>query len=375
LEGENQSIFPNNVDPSREEIRFFLSQNYSVLFVDMIDSTRITAEITNAYKVRKYYEVFLREMSAIARMFNAKVVKNSGDCIVCYFPLTSDPANRPAFLDVIKCGTAMVAARYSLNAEMNEEKLPSLSYRISADYGRVELAISKNSKTEDLFGATVNICSKINHFARPNGMVIGGDLFQLIRRFSFSGYRFEECGSFSLGFKQPYPLYSVVGENAVDPVESNWSTPASDFNSRIVTQNHNSSAGDTNNPKQSEFNIMVVDDEPDILLTFKEILETGGYNAVIFVDSREALRHYVTNEPAHYSLVIMDIRMPIANGLQLYQRLKVLNPDVRVLFISALDAREELCSIFSEIPPQNVLKNLYNVNNFSKQWNRAYLHK
>lgn len=357
--GENQSILPMNVESSREEIRFFLSQNYTVLFADIINSTRITAGVPSAHKVRKYYEVFLREMSTIARMFNAKVVKNVGDCIICYFPLTSDASNRPAFLDVIKCGVAMIAAHHSINTELNKEKLPPLSYRISADYGRVELAIPKNSKTEDLFGATVNVCAKINHFAKPNGMVIGGDLFQLVKRFSFDGYSFEECGSFSLGLKQSYPFYSVVGGNRTTSDRSDWSKEDSlsceIINQLIVTPDSNSSA-DNAEPKRSSFNISVVDDEPDVLITYKEFLETCGYNIEIFVDPREALRHYVMAGPAHYNLVIIDIRMPCVNGLQLYQRLKALNPEVQVLFVSALDAGVELCSIFSEIPPHNVLK-------------------
>jgi hypothetical protein len=31
----------------------------------------------------------------------------------------------------------------------------------------------------------MNICAKINSMAEPNGMVIGGDLYQIIKSFSF----------------------------------------------------------------------------------------------------------------------------------------------------------------------------------------------
>ena len=46
--------------------------------------------------------------------------------------------------------------------KISEEKLPLVDYRISADYGRVEIAKSSSSMSEDLFGTTINICSKIN---------------------------------------------------------------------------------------------------------------------------------------------------------------------------------------------------------------------
>lgn len=294
--------------------------------------------------------MFLREISAVARIFNGKIVKNSGDCIICYFPLTSDPGSRSAFRDVIECGTAMIAARCALNAQLSEEKLPPLSYRISADYGRVELAVSRTSRTEDLFGATMNVCSKINHLARPNEMVIGGDLFKLVKKFSFAGYSFEECGSFSLGLKQPYPLYSVAVMHATNPGPD----PSRQIDPKIpgIIVPPTGAAGQ----KHPDTNIMVIDDEPDTLVTFKEFLEAGGHNVEVFVNPREALRHYVTMEPTYYNLVILDIRMPGANGLQLYQRFKALNPDVRAFFVSALDAAAELCSIFSEIPTRNVLR-------------------
>ena len=64
---------------------------------------------------------------------------------------------------------------------MNQEGLPSISYRISANYGMVEIARSGPSQNIDLFGSAVNVCAKINSKAPPNGMVIGEDLYQVIK--------------------------------------------------------------------------------------------------------------------------------------------------------------------------------------------------
>jgi hypothetical protein len=221
----------------------------------------------------------------------------------------------------------MVAAHCSLNTELNEEKLPPLSYRISAEYGRVEVAISKTSKTEDLFGATMNVCSKINHLAKPNGIVIGGDLYSLLTRFSLSGYRFEPYGSLSLAFKQPYPLYSVTAQIRADRNELNWPNhiPHSKISAgMIVTHAETSDQGA--NLKRSG-NILIIDDEPDTLITFKEFLETNGHNTTIFVNPSEALRHYIAMESTYYNFVVMDIRM-LRKRLQLYPRLRALNPDI-----------------------------------------------
>ena len=92
---------------------------------------------------------------------------------------------KTVFKDVFECFTTMILARDIINAKLHSNNLPSVSYRISADYGRVEVATSTSSKSEDLFGSTMNICAKINSMAEPNGIVIGGDLYQIIKSFSF----------------------------------------------------------------------------------------------------------------------------------------------------------------------------------------------
>lgn len=79
----------------------------------------------------------------------------------------------------------MISARCTINIKLYEEKLTSVSYRISADYGRVEVARSTTSQQDDLFGSTMNMCAKINSKASPNGIVIGGDSYQIINSFLF----------------------------------------------------------------------------------------------------------------------------------------------------------------------------------------------
>jgi two-component system, OmpR family, response regulator ChvI len=48
--------------------------------------------------------------------------------------------------------------------------------------------------------------------------------------------------------------------------------------------------------------------------------------------------------------------MPGLNGIQLYSKIKVMNPDIKVLFLSALDAVEELLSIFPDIKNSEIIR-------------------
>ena len=103
-------------------------------------------------------------------------------------------------------------------------------------------------------------------------------------------------------------------------------------------------------------NLMLVEDEPDVLLAFKTILVSEGYNVDTFSDSFEALKHFVKLNRPYYDLVILDIRMRGMNGIQLYQKLKRIDDHVRVTFVSALDAAEEIVSILPELNPSQIIR-------------------
>jgi DNA-binding response OmpR family regulator len=102
--------------------------------------------------------------------------------------------------------------------------------------------------------------------------------------------------------------------------------------------------------------MVVDDDEPDTLFTYQTFLLSEGYVVKAFTDSREALKHFSEmNSYNYYNLVVMDIRMPGLNCLQLYYRLIAINKAIKVLFVSALDAIEELVSVLPNINYNNIL--------------------
>jgi CheY-like chemotaxis protein len=103
-------------------------------------------------------------------------------------------------------------------------------------------------------------------------------------------------------------------------------------------------------------NIMLVDDDKDILFTFKSILETEGYNVQAFADPNEALSHFIQMEPFYYNLVLTDILMPNFNGFQLYQKLKEINTSIRVIFMTAFDVPGNLADTFPAIKESDIIK-------------------
>lgn len=102
--------------------------------------------------------------------------------------------------------------------------------------------------------------------------------------------------------------------------------------------------------------VMLVDDEPDVLLTFRSFLSPKGYNVECFSDPYSALQRVASQRSVYFDLIILDIRMPGMNGLQLYQSLTVMSPKSKFLFASSLDAGRELVTLLPGMSQEQVLQ-------------------
>ncbi|GMV65190.1 MAG: anti-sigma factor antagonist [Candidatus Omnitrophica bacterium] len=79
--------------------------------------------------------------------------------------------------------------------------------------------------------------------------------------------------------------------------------------------------------------ILVVDDESSICEVAADILETNGYKTLMAQDGIEALEVYEKNI-GQIDLVILDISMPKLSGKEVLERLRILNPQVKVIISS-----------------------------------------
>ena len=90
--------------------------------------------------------------------------------------------------------------------------------------------------------------------------------------------------------------------------------------------------------------ILLVDDEVDIISVFKMILEMNGYDVDAYTNPSIALDDF---KPSFYGLLLLDIRMPTMNGFELYIKMRKIDEQVKVCFITAFeDYREEFKESF-----------------------------
>jgi DNA-binding response OmpR family regulator len=84
---------------------------------------------------------------------------------------------------------------------------------------------------------------------------------------------------------------------------------------------------------QKNKRILLVDDEHDVNVTIRLILEDKGFKVDSFTDASQALENFTAGL---FDLVILDVILP-TNGFSLYEKIKKLDDKVIICFLTAAD--------------------------------------
>ena len=87
--------------------------------------------------------------------------------------------------------------------------------------------------------------------------------------------------------------------------------------------------------------ILVVEDDLDLIGSYREILELYNFDVKTAVNGKEGVEKFIECKP---SLVIMDGDMPILDGYQAFKQIKETDKDANVVIVTG----------FSEFEPKNV---------------------
>ncbi|MCV0430804.1 cache domain-containing protein [Nitrosopumilus sp.] len=184
-------------------------ENDCVGVIDMTDSTRISSKLSDD-DVSKMYEIFLNFMARIILKHNGEVVKNIGDALMFRFA-NIDSKDTQAMKNVLECCLDMIESHDELKKELNANNIDALDYKISATYGSVKVAESTTSKISDIFGPTVNRCFKINSFCPKNSIVVGNNMYEILK--DMQEYEFSQFCSIEMKAKYDYSIYEVKRKN------------------------------------------------------------------------------------------------------------------------------------------------------------------
>ena len=180
-------------------------QNDCVGVIDMADSTKISSKLSDQ-DITKLYEIFLNFMARIVIKHNGEVVKNIGDALMFRFA-NVDINDSSVMKNILECCLCMVESHGKLQEELKVENMPEVNYRISVTYGSVKVAESATSKISDVFGPTVNRCFKINSLCPKNSIVVGINLYDVLKK--FTEYEFIQLCVIEMKQKYGYSIFEV----------------------------------------------------------------------------------------------------------------------------------------------------------------------
>ena len=102
--------------------------------------------------------------------------------------------------------------------------------------------------------------------------------------------------------------------------------------------------------------IIIVDDDNDILVTYRSFLTDYDYQITCFTDPILALNYIREISNFDNLLIILDVRMGNLNGLQLHQQIKAIDPTIKIVFVTVLDISDELLTIVPGISQEQIMR-------------------
>jgi DNA-binding response OmpR family regulator len=86
--------------------------------------------------------------------------------------------------------------------------------------------------------------------------------------------------------------------------------------------------------EKKKYRVMIVDDELDIAAMFKIGLEANEFVVTTYNDPLKAFSDF---RPGAYDLLVLDVRMPGMNGFELYGKMRAMDSQVKVCFLTAFE--------------------------------------
>ena len=107
--------------------------------------------------------------------------------------------------------------------------------------------------------------------------------------------------------------------------------------------------------------ILVAEDEPMLLKTIELKLKKEGYEVIATIDGREAISKIESERP---DLVISDIMMPYASGLELTAILKKGEKQIPIIILSAMEQEKVVMEAF-ELGADDYITKPFSLNELS----------
>jgi adenylate cyclase len=160
-----------------------------ILNIDLVGSTRLSMTLP-IDRLATLIQAFTQEMSLTITAYGGHVLKYVGDAILAFFVAEGDQY-LPS-VNAVNCARSMIKIiREGINPILNQYDYPDMTVRVGIDIGEnVVVQYGSNTQTVegrqlrwphyDILGYTINVAAKMTSVAKPDQIVIGQMVYDLL---------------------------------------------------------------------------------------------------------------------------------------------------------------------------------------------------
>ena len=94
---------------------------------------------------------------------------------------------------------------------------------------------------------------------------------------------------------------------------------------------------------EQKLHILLCEDEESLGMLVREYLEAKGYEAELYLDGEAGYRAFMKR---HYDMCLLDVMMPKMDGFALAKEIRLVNPEVPIIFLTAKNLKEDILEGF-----------------------------
>ena len=226
----------SDFDISMEETQNALN-NYAeskatfvILHIDLVDSTKLSMTLP-VNRLITIIQAFSQEMSVMLSVYGGYVLKYIGDAVLAFFIVDSPNNLYLRCINAMECACSMIkVVSQGINPILNQYDYPELRVRIGIDVGEnavvqfgwdthtLDGKVVTKSPHFDILGYTISIATKMTVFAKPDQIVIGQLVYDVLEEDKQSTFRPLPINPqiwdyFSNNTGGIYRLYSSINES------------------------------------------------------------------------------------------------------------------------------------------------------------------
>jgi adenylate cyclase len=165
---------------------------FVIIHVDLVDSTKLSMTLP-IDRLTTIIQAFAQELSLVISSYGGYVLKYIGDAILAFFIVDSQNDLYLRCINAVDCGCTMIkVVRQGINPILNQSDYPELRIRIGIDVGKnavvkfgwntrsLDGKVITKAPHFDILGYTISIATKMTAFAKPDQIVIGQLVYNVL---------------------------------------------------------------------------------------------------------------------------------------------------------------------------------------------------